>query len=171
VIDSKNLSGGIGLLALKASELRDAGRSALEIEGVILKMIPRIRTSFVIDTMDYLYKGGRCSGLQAFTGSVLKIHPVIEVDSAGTLGVKAKFRGGRQKSLRYLLDDFKLNIESIDPGRIFITHVMCREDAEIIRDEIRAMITSEEIHITEAGSVIASHCGPGTIGILYCTKS
>lgn len=170
VIDSLNLSTGIGLLVLKAAELRDAGRTVTDIEGSILDSIPKVRTSFLIDTMDYLYKGGRCTALQAVAGSMLKIHPIIEVRSDGTLAAKEKVRGTRQKGLQALLDDFTCHLDIIDRQRIFITHTSCQVDAEYLKKEIVRLADPKEVHLTKTGSVIASHCGPGTIGILYLVK-
>lgn len=170
VIDSLNLSTGIGLLALRAAELRAAGHSASEIEQDILACVPKVRTSFIIDTMEYLYKGGRCSALQALAGSVLKIHPIIEVRPDGTLGVKGKARGSREKGLQMMLDDFAADLERLDRRRVFVTHTACPEDAEFLKQEIIRLAAPGEVRITLAGSVIASHCGPKTIGILYMVK-
>ncbi len=99
VIDSLNLSTGVGLLVLRAANLRDQGLEAEHIEKQVLKSVSNVRSSFVIDSMEYLYKGGRCSALQAIAGSVLKIHPIIEVKMDGTLGVKDKARGTLQKGI------------------------------------------------------------------------
>ncbi len=170
VIDSLNLSTGIGLLVLRAAELRAAGRSAAEIEQEILACVPKVRTSFIIDTMEYLYKGGRCSALQALAGSVLKIHPIIEVRADGTLGVKGKARGSREKGLQMMLDDFAADLERLDRRRVFVTHTACPEDAEFLKQEIIRLAAPDEVRITLAGSVISSHCGPRTIGILYLLK-
>lgn len=170
VVDSLNLSTGIGLLALRAAEGRAAGRSAAEIEQDILACVPKVRTSFIIDTMEYLYKGGRCSALQALVGSALKIHPIIEVRPDGTLGVKSKARGSREKGLKMILDDFAADLECLDRHRVFVTHTACPEDAEFLKQEIIRLAAPEEVRVTLAGSVISSHCGPRTIGILYMVR-
>jgi DegV family protein with EDD domain len=167
VVDSLNLSTGIGLLALRAAELRDRGMAAAQIEMELSGMVSKVHSSFMIDTMEYLYKGGRCSALQALAGSVLKIHPVIEVRRDGTLGVREKARGVRQKGLDLLLDDFAAHLPRLDRGRVFVTHAAAPEDAEILADAVRRLAAPKEVCITTAGSVISSHCGPGTIGILY----
>ena len=168
VIDSLNLSTGIGLLALRAAELRDQGLSAEQIEREILNSIPKVRTSFVIDTMDYLYKGGRCTALQAIAGSMLKIHPIIGVYADGTLGVKEKVRGSLQKGYQVMLDDFKSHLPELDRKRVFVTHTSDDEgDVQFLVDEVKRLAAPEEIRVTEAGSVISSHCGPRTAGILY----
>lgn len=170
IIDSLNLSTGIGLLVLKAADLRDAGWSAQEISEEIKRWVPKVRTSFIIDTMEYLYKGGRCTALQAIVGSVLKIRPIIEVRQDGTLGVKEKIRGGRMKGLNSMLEDFKSHLPDVDPKRVFVTHTGCDEDAAYLVDEIRKTGAVEEILVTTAGATISSHCGPNTIGILFMVK-
>jgi DegV family protein with EDD domain len=167
VIDSLNLSTGIGLLVLKAAELQQQECSADEIQQQILASIPKVRTSFVVETMEYLYKGGRCTAIQALMGSMLKIRPIIEVHSDGTLGVKAKARGTRAKALQMLLDDLESHLPGLDRHRLFVTHSGCQADAEYLAQEIRRIVSPDEVRITLAGSVISSHCGPDTIGILY----
>lgn len=170
VIDSLNLSTGIGLLALKAAEMRDQGFSAGQIELVINQTIPKVHTAFVIDTLDYLYKGGRCSAMALIIGSLLKIRPVIEVRPDGTLGVREKITGSRKKALDSLILDVKKNLNNLDPHRVFITHTGCTQDAEYIAAELRKLVDIQNLNITIAGATIASHCGPNTIGILYLTQ-
>lgn len=169
-VDSLNLSTGIGLLVIKACELSKSGLSTLEIADQIRKDIPKVRTSFVIDTLDYLYKGGRCSAIELLVGSLLKIRPVIEVRSDGTLGIKEKIGGSRKKALNSLITDIKSKMSLINSKRIFVTHCACAEDAEFLQTELLSLNYFEEVLITEAGSTIASHCGPKTIGILYMEK-
>jgi DegV family protein with EDD domain len=170
LIDSLNLSTGIGLLTLKAVDLMNDGLDADQIVQHIESIRPKVRTSFVIDTMDYLYKGGRCTGLQAIVGSMLKIHPTIHVREDGTLGVLDKMRGNRQKSLDRLLAGFKADLPDIDLRRVFVTHSGCHEDAVYLAENLKNLADIEEIHITVAGGTISSHCGPNAIGILYIVK-
>jgi DegV family protein with EDD domain len=170
VIDSLNLSTGAGLLALKAAELRYFGKSAVDITSELKQHIPLVRSSFVIDTLEYLHLGGRCSAMTNVVGSMLKIHPVIEVKPDGTLAVKEKIRGSRSKALQAMLENFTLDSQAIDLHRIFITHTGCPLDAAWLKKELRSIVKAEEICITTAGAVIASHCGPNTIGILYLLK-
>ncbi len=169
-IDSLNLSTGIGLLVVKAAELRDQGRSYDEIVSEIRATVPKIHTSFTIDTLDYLYKGGRCSALANIFGSLLHIRPVIEVRSDGTMGVKEKIGGARKRALLSMVSEFKSLLPSIDLHRVFITHTGCDADAAFLEAELRKLAKIDEICITYAGSTIASHCGPDTIGILYILK-
>lgn len=167
IIDSLSLSTGIGMLVLKAADLRDAGWDIDDIASEITKTIPKIRTSFIIDTMDYLYKGGRCTALQAIFGSMLKIRPVIEVRRDGTLGVKDKIRGQRNKALDSLLSDFQANLPNINLKRVFVTCTDCHEDSKYLKEELLKFAPIEEVLITTAGATIASHCGPGTLGVIY----
>lgn len=170
IIDSANLSTGIGLLALKAADLRDQGFAAAEIERQILAAIPKVHTSFVVETLEYLAMSGRASSIQHLFSSLLRIRPVIEVRSDGTLGAREKIRGSRQKALESLLVDFGDHLTTLDPKRVFVTHSGCDSDAQFLSDEIRKLAPVENVLITIAGATISSHCGPDTIGILYLTK-
>ncbi len=167
LVDSLNLSTGIGLLVCKAAEMNNEGASNVEIAREISRTVPKVRTSFVIETMDYLYKGGRCSALQHLVGSLLKIRPIIEVNSQGKMGVKDKSRGTRKKALDSMLIDLNDHLPQLEHQRIFITHTGCDEDAQYLAGEIQKICSPGEVNITTAGAVIASHCGPDTIGILY----
>lgn len=170
VIDSLNLSTGIGLLALKAASLRDLGLPVNQIAAKISDMVPKIRTSFIIDTLDYLHKGGRCTAIQNLVGNLFSIRPIIAIRSDGTLGIKAKTRGSRLKALQVMIADLAEDLPNLDCERVFITHTGCEQDAEFLKSEILKIAQVNEVHITTAGSVIASHCGPNTIGILYMIK-
>jgi DegV family protein with EDD domain len=170
IIDSLNLSSGVGLLVLRAAGLRDRGATADQVEKELQASVAKLHTSFVIDTMDYIYKGGRCTAIQAIAGSVLQIHPIIEVNRDGTLGVKEKARGPRPKGIQRILDDFTAHLDVLDQERVFVTHTSSYEDAEFLKSEIMRLAAPRDVRITQAGSVISSHCGPGTIGILYFVK-
>lgn len=170
IIDSLNLSTGIGLLVLKACDFKQQGMQPKQIVDAIASTRSKIKTAFVIDTMDYLHKGGRCTALQAIVGSVLKIRPIIHVRQDGTLGVLDKVRGSRKKALDTLLQNFTNDLPEIDLRRVFVTHTGCDEDANYLAESLRVIAPIEEIIITLAGATIASHCGPNTIGILYLTK-
>ncbi len=170
VVDSLNLSTGIGLLVLKAVEMRDQGKTSDEIVAELNSTVSRINTSFVIDTLDYLYMGGRCSAMEMIFGSMLKIRPVIEVKPDGTLGVKEKISGTRKKALDSMLLDFKSKLSKLDLHRVFITHAYCDKDAEYLKQELLKLAPIDEVCITYAGATISSHCGPNCIGILFITK-
>lgn len=164
LIDSLNLSTGIGLLVLKAADLRDAGLDAEKISTAIEAARAKVRTAFVIDTMDYL------TALQAIFGSMLKIRPMINVRPDGTLGVLDKVRGSRKKALDRLLSGFKDDLPDVDLTRVFVTHSGCQEDADYLSGKLREMAEIKDVLITVAGSTIGSHCGPNAIGILYLKK-
>ncbi len=170
VIDTFNLSTGIGLLALRAAELRDAGESLDEIAQDITQCVPKVRTAFIIDTLEYLYMGGRCSAMQNVMSSLLQIRPVIECRPDGTLGIQSKVRGTRKKALASLVESFRKNLEKVDLHRVFITHTGCDEDAQAVSAEIANLAPIQEICITYAGATVASHCGPNTLGIIYLEK-
>ncbi|NMC01634.1 MAG: DegV family protein [Chloroflexi bacterium] len=170
VIDSLNLSTGAGLLVLHAADLRDQGASAEEIEREVLAAVPKVRTSFVIDTMRYLYMGGRCTALQSLMGGLLQIRPVIYARPDGVLDVKDKIRGSRARTLDSMLRDFQAHRDEVDLRRVFITHAESAEDAAFLSAALAQLAPIQEISITSAGAVISCHCGPGTIGVLYLLK-
>ncbi len=170
VIDSANLSTGVGLLVVYAAELAKEGKAAKEIVEEIENTRDKVRASFVIDTLVYLHRGGRCSGLAAFFGTTLKIHPRIAVTD-GAMHPEKKYRGS---SRRYVLDyvkDMEADLENARPERVFITHSGCdREVVEAVREYLSGLGVFKEILETRAGSVVSSHCGPGTLGVLFISK-
>ena len=173
ILDSSNLSTGIGLLVLTAAEMRNQGLDAKTMIDLINLLIPKVHTSFVIDTLDYLYKGGRCSAIELLVGSLLKIRPIIEVKPDGSLGIKRKINGSRKKALMAMIEDFSMDLPKLDTRRVFITHTLTDEaiaDAHFLKSEIENIASVDEILFTMAGATIASHCGPETIGILYLVK-
>jgi DegV family protein with EDD domain len=170
VVDSLSLSTGIGLLALRAADMRDRGATAADIEAALRAAVSKLHVSFAIDSLRYLHMGGRCSGLQSLVGSVLHVRPVIEVRPDGTLGVKTKTRGVRRRALQTMLDDLSANLASLDRARVCITHAHCPDDAAFLAEEVKRLASPEEVLVTEAGAVISSHCGPGCVGVLYLTQ-
>ena len=167
VIDSANLSTGIGLQVLRAAELAAEGKKASEIVAYIEGIKGKVRASFVIDTLEYLHRGGRCSGLAAFFGSALKLHPRISVDN-GAMHPEKKYRGKIDRCVLDYVKDMEPALKTAQTERVFITHSGC--DKEIV-DSVRAYLESlglfDEILETRAGAVISSHCGPGTLGVLF----
>jgi DegV family protein with EDD domain len=170
LIDSNNLSTGEGLLVIKAAEMATSGASPAEIEKEILATVPKVHTSFVIDTLDYIYKSGRCTAIQAIFGSMLKIRPIIEVNQSGILEIKEKSRGTLKRGMDSLLENFKKNLPDIDMHRVFITHSGNSQDAQYLAGELQKIAQPEQLCVTTAGATICSHCGPNTIGILYLYK-
>ncbi|HBR34187.1 MAG TPA: fatty acid-binding protein DegV [Firmicutes bacterium] len=169
-VDSRNLSMGIGILALQAAELAEQGFSLSEIVARVTGMTSRIRTSFIVNSLDFLYKGGRLTRTQALVGNVLQIHPRIEVID-GKMSVPEKFRGSKAKANTRLLEWATDNRENIDDNWISVTHCDDHESALQIADQLREMKLARNIVITQAGAVISTHCGPGTVGILYLENS
>jgi DegV family protein with EDD domain len=169
VVDSLNLSTGIGLLVLKAARLAEAGLSAHDIAQQIRERVPKVETEFVIDTLDYLYMGGRCSGMQNFIGSLLKIRPVIKVVDGGMI-MAYKVRGKREKALDQMLQNALKEVSNMDTEIIGVTHSMSEEDAKMLKEKLAEKTNAKEILLSKAGCVISSHCGPNTVGILYIKK-
>lgn len=167
VIDSQNLSTGIGLQVLRAAELAQSGLPAAEIAARIEACRGKVRASFVVDTLTYLHRGGRCSGVAALFGNALHLKPKIAVEQ-GKMGVAKKYRGPQNKVIADYAADLRPQLLQADPRHVFITH--SGVEAPVL-DKIRCGLEQlgrfEEIHITRAGGVISSHCGPGTLGVLF----
>ncbi|MGB4372788.1 MAG: DegV family protein [Halanaerobiales bacterium] len=166
VVDSSNLSTGIGLLVMKAVDLIKTGKNKTEIINDLNEIIPRVRTAFIIDNMDYLYKGGRCTSLQKFLGNMLKFRVEIRVVD-GKMDAASRIRGSKIKALNKLISNLEEDLPDVDTSRVFVTHSMEDEGAEYLKEELAKLNTFAEILETQAGCVISSHCGPGTIGVLY----
>ncbi|SFU97821.1 DegV family protein [Butyrivibrio sp. INlla21] len=170
VIDSQNLSTGIGLQVIEACEMSRAGKSAAEIEEYILSLRSKVRASFVIDTLTYLYRGGRCSGLAALFGNALKLHPRIAVKD-GAMGPEKKYRGLPKKYIMDYVKDMDEAFKNAKKDRVFITHSGCDKDiVEMVRSYLSDLGHFDEILETRAGGVVSSHCGPGTLGVLFIEK-
>ena len=168
VIDSANLSTGIGLLVLKAAKFAKEGKSGAEIKSLIEEMVPKVRSKFVVDSLEYLHKGGRCSGVARFFGTMARLKPVIAVDN-GKLNVMAK-PIGKRKGLRIMVDDIVSNKDNIHNDCVMLTHAYADEDAEYLKAALKEEVSEAHVEETAAGCVISSHCGKGTIGILYILK-
>lgn len=172
LVDSKNLSTGIGLLALIASDLRDQGFDASEIKQKLDEISSTIYTQFVIKTLDYMKKGGRATNFQASIGSALRIRPVLHVRN-GELKVYKKAMGKLIKGIDIMLDDLlkEHKNNNLVYKYFFITHTLNDKGAEYILSFLEENnIKFEKVFNDYAGSVIASHCGEGTIGIIYQVK-
>ncbi len=171
VVDSYNLSTGTGLLVLMAAELARAGLSACAIAETVCMAAKRLDVSFVVDTLDYLHKGGRCSALAQLGANVLRLKPCIEV-KGGKMGVGRKYRGKLSRCLGEYINDKLGSNANLDFSRIFITHTV--QDPSIV-SEVKAQVEAigrfSEVLVTEAGCTISSHCGPGTLGVLFFRKA
>lgn len=171
LIDSKNLSSGIALLVLKAKDLRDQGISAIQIVKEINKLVSLVRSQFAIKSLDYLHKGGRASGTAKLLGGILGIKPIIKVVD-GTLLVYKKPAGKMSRALDMMLNDLfaELKNDNLDLDYMMITHSLAPRHVSYLKEKILSTFTPKTLIESQAGCVISSHCGKGTIGILYLVK-
>lgn len=171
-IDSQNLSTGIGLLILTACDLREQGFSAKEIYEKIEALKPYVRASFVIDTLEFLHKGGRCSALAALGANLLKLKPCIEVKD-GKMGVAKKYRGKITEVIPKYIKDKLAEFDKINPDKVFITHTMDEENMYIVDEMLKYVKENynfKHVYTSTAGCTVSVHCGPNTLGILYIDK-
>lgn len=171
VVDTRNLSTGSGLLVLAAADMKEQKLSAKEIADKVSEMVPNVEASFVIDSLEYLYKGGRCSALSVLGANLLKLKPCIEVKN-GAMGVGKKYRGKYADVLKEYINERLQNTDDIVKDRVFITHAGC--DGEIVKELVETVNKKgifDEVLLTRAGSTISSHCGKNTLGILFVRKS
>ncbi|CQR54562.1 DegV family protein [Paenibacillus riograndensis] len=166
VVDSETLCGGIALLVMKAARAAARGQSAPEIAAMVKECRSQVQTEFVVDTLDYLYMGGRCSGMQNFIGSLLKIRPVLRLIDGAIVPV-SKIRGKKEKAIEQMLHHALEHAGTIDKELIIVAHTLAEEDAKYLEKALREQTGSGEIAIIHAGCVIGSHCGPGTVGLMY----
>ncbi|NLM41495.1 MAG: DegV family protein [Firmicutes bacterium] len=167
VVDSKNLSTGSGHLVYEAALLAQEGKSAAEIAAELERLVPRVDASFIIDQLDYLARGGRCSAITAQGAKILRLKPSIEVRD-GAMIVGRKYRGNFDKAVRLYVQDRLEQNGQLDPCRAFITHVACSDEVlNMVRSLLEARNYFKEIIITEAGCTITNHCGPNTLGVLF----
>lgn len=167
VINSANLSTGIGLMMLEAAEMAQKGCSKDEIAARMEEIRPRVRSSFVVDTLTYLHRGGRCSGAAALLGTTLKLHPRIAVEN-GKMAPGKKYRGKMSHVILNYVKDMESELNCAEASRVFITHSGCAEaDIAAVKAYLEGLNRFDEILITRAGGVISSHCGPGTLGVLF----
>ena len=170
VINSANLSTGIGLLVIEAAIMAGNGATGKEIAEKMEELKPLVRASFVVDTLTYLHRGGRCSGVAALAGSALKLHPKIVVEN-GKMAPQKKYRGKIDRVILDYVHDLEQDLKSAKKERVFITHSGC--DAvvvEAVRSYLEGLQVFDEILETRAGGVISSHCGPGTLGVLFIAQ-
>ena len=167
VIDSANLSTGIGLLVIEAAIMAQEGKTAEEIVARIEELKPLVSASFVVDTLTYLHRGGRCSSVAALAGGVLQLHPKIAVEN-GAMDARKKYRGKMNMVIKSYVKDMEEDLKNAKKDRVFITHSGCSDDIiNEIYSYIEALNLFDEILVTRAGSVVSSHCGPGTLGVLF----
>lgn len=166
IVDSKSLSTGIGLLALYAKDLVNEGLSAQEVYEKVSARVNALQVSFVIERLDYLYKGGRCNALSYFGANLLKIRPRIVVKD-GKMGSDKKYRGAMEKVVTKYCTETLEEFSTPDLKRVFVTYTTATP--EMVTMAKLALINAgfKNIYETHAGGTIASHCGEHTLGILY----
>lgn len=172
VIDSGNLSTGMGLLVIEAAERIAKGVPASQIYEEVVALKSKVHASFVIDSLTYLREGGRCSALTAFSANLLNIKPSITVDNTdGNMTVGKKYRGSLERVLkRYVKDQLKDRTD-LKLDRVFITHSgTSQEIIDTVQQAVEELVDFKEILITRAGCTISSHCGPNTLGVLFMTE-
>jgi DegV family protein with EDD domain len=173
VIDTGNLSTGSGLLVLACAERIEQGMSAAQIVSEVKALRAKTHASFILDTLEFLCAGGRCSALQKIAASLLRIKPCIEVNSSdGSMDIGRKYRGRLGAVLlQYTKDKLEQHAGQLDYSRVFITHTPIDDSCiQMVYDYLRENTDFKEIHITDASTTIGSHCGPGTLGVLFMTK-
>ena len=171
VVDTKNLSTGGGLLVIAAAEMAQAGKDAAEIAKACEDMTSRVDASFVIDNLEFLRKGGRCSALAAFGANLLNLKPCIVVKN-GSMGAAKKYRGRFEMVLKQYIADRIGDASDIETERIFVTHAGCDENiVNACVEQVKEMGVFGEVLITRAGCTVSSHCGRNTLGVLFVRKS
>lgn len=171
VVDAKNLSTGSGLLVLAAAEMAQEGMEAKEIAKKVSELADCVDASFVVDNLEYLAKGGRCSAVAAFGANLLQLKPCISVKN-GAMGVGKKYRGKFEKTLLSYVADRLADAEDICLDRVFVTHAGC--DADIVESVVNAVkgtLPFKEVLVTRAGCTVSSHCGANTLGVLFIRKT
>lgn len=171
VIDTKNLSTGGGLLVVAAAEMIANGLSAEETVQKTRALVPCVDASFVIDSLEYLYKGGRCSALAMFGANLLKLKPCIQVKE-GKMDVAKKYRGKFSEVAKQYVSEKISDYSDIDLDRVFVTHAGC--DPELMNELVELVKSKapfKEVFLTRAGCTVSSHCGANTLGVLFIRKS
>ena len=171
VVDSKNLSTGNGLLVIAAAEMAKRGMDAKKIADKVSELADCVDASFVVDNLEYLAKGGRCSAVAAFGANLLQLKPCICVKK-GAMGVGKKYRGKFEKVLPGYVADRLANGDDICLDRVFVTHAGC--DPQIVQSVVTAVkntLPFKEVFVTRAGCTVSAHCGANTLGVLFIRKT
>lgn len=172
-IDSQNLSTGIGLLVIEAAERIARGMEAAEIQSEVNGLVKNSQASFVIDTLEFMRAGGRCSTVEYLGANLLKIKPCIAVNNrdGGRMSLIKKYRGPLKKVLEQYTNELFDTYTNIKKDRAFVTHSgIDNEYIDMVKELVSARGGFEEIHVTRASGVISSHCGPNTLGVLFLTR-
>lgn len=170
VVDSENLSTGVGSLVIEAAIKAKNGMCGREIADYMEELKPYVRASFVVDTLTFLHRGGRCSGVAALAGGALRLHPKIVVEH-GAMKPDKKYRGKLTSVILNYVKDLEPMLKNARTDRVFVTHSGCDEALiQNIVQEVENLKLFDEILLTRAGGVISSHCGPGTLGVIFIER-
>lgn len=169
-VDSRMLSTGVGLLAIEGAECRDKGMNAAEIASRLDFLTGKVDTSFVLDTLEFMWKGGRCSGISALGANLLRLKPALQM-SGGKLEVYKKYRGAMSSVYRQYIKE-RLAGKDVRPRHVFITESgeVPEEDIAALTGLVRGLVPGAEVHHTFAGCTVSSHCGPKTLGVLFINE-
>ena len=171
ILDSQNLSSAIGLMLFKMAAFRDQGLSAKEIVEKMEHIIPLTQTETALETMQYLYKGGRCSALKFMVGNILKLFPIVKVED-GVINVHKIGKLTFKNALNIIANDFRKELEAgnVDDDFIIISTVGNEPARAYLCDKVSQFFPKEKIYLYDAGCVVSTHCGPGTTGFFYIRK-
>ena len=171
VVDSRNLSTGHGLVVLEAERMAREGMEPEAIVAALEALTGRVEASFILDRLDYMKMGGRCSTVTLLGANLLRLRPCIEVRD-GKMGVGKKYRGSFEKCLVQYITDKLSGRTDLELRRVFITHSgLPEQTVQKAVETVQSLQKFEEIDVTRAGCTVSSHCGPGTIGVLFIRKA
>ncbi len=170
VVDSQNLSTGQGLVVLKACELAQSCQNLDELYQQVQAFTSKVEASFLLDQLQYMVKGGRCSSVVALGANLLNLKPCIEVKD-GKMSVVKKYRGNYSKSLAAYVKDRLCDREDLDRGTLFVTNTPVSDACmDAVKEAVSAYADFENIYWTQAGCTVSCHCGPSTLGVLFVRK-
>ena len=170
IVDSRNLSTGSGLLVLEGAEMAQEGKDGQEIAETLKSRTGLVDASFTVHTVEYLRRGGRCSGVEALGARLLHIRPSIVVQD-GKMHPGEKYRGRYEHYLKHYIADTLADDSNIDFNRVFITHSPSEEGlVRFAIDTVKSYGLFREVLETMAGCTVCTHCGPNTLGILFMRK-
>lgn len=170
VVDSRNLSTGQGLVVLEVIKLAQTCQTLDELHQKAQAFTEKVEASFLLDRLDYMVKGGRCSSAAALGANLLNLKPCIEVKN-GKMGVVKKYRGNYAKCLATYVKDRLANRDDLERETLFVTHTPVTDDClKAVADAVKEYADFKNIYWSEAGCTVSCHCGPGTLGVLFVRK-
>ncbi|MBU5673519.1 DegV family protein [Paenibacillus brevis] len=169
VVDSLNVSGGIALLARKAAEAVREGKTAEQVVTMLEELRERVEIEVLVDSLDYLHRGGRVSNVQHMLGSLLKIRPVLRIKEGMVISAD-KYRGKKEKAVERMLHHFTENIHKVDRELIIVAQTLAERAADYIKSTLLEKTDTKEVAIIEGGCAISCHCGPRTVAIMYLRR-